>query len=609
MLWILFLIMHNLMSDPPLTDEQRALLQTATESLSATQLAWVSGYLWGLSRSQPQDQPHAGEKSSKSIKSEPAITVISASQTGNARGIAEQLGVDLRNAKLTVTHIQAGEFKFKQLAQCHILIMIVSTQGEGDPPEEAIALYKYLISKKAPKLKNTAFAVLGLGDSSYQFFCQAGKDFDSVLASLGAERLVERVDADIEYQAVANRWRQALTERLQKRLPAENNLSYPPIASSEMVRLNPSAWTKDNPCTVRLSVKQKITGRNSTKDIRHLELELTESLRYQPGDALGVWFNNDPRLVQEFIELQALDPEAIVEVKDQSMTLQCALTSHLELTVNSTKLVKHWALHAGSEALLGIAANHDHSQAYALRTPLIDMLQQNPATLGPQQFCDFFRPLTPRLYSIASSQAEFEDEIHLTVSAVRYSFNGKTHCGGASCYLADRLEEEADLRVFIEQNPHFRLPSDPSVPMIMIAAGTGIAPFRAFMQQRDATQASGKNWLFFGNPHFAEDFLYQIEWQDYVKRGLLNKICLAWSRDTSKKVYVQNSLVAEGRQLWQWLTDGAHIYVCGDALHMAKDVEQALLSVCAEQGGFSREDAEAYLSELRLAKRYQRDVY
>lgn len=588
----------------PLNPEQLARLQAATTDFTPTQLAWVSGYFWGVLNQQSGTAVAAPAPAAEV----PTITLISASQTGNARRVAEALRDDLLAAKLNVKLVNAGDYKFKQIAAEKLLVVVTSTQGEGEPPEEAVALHKFLFSKKAPKLDGTAFAVFGLGDTSYEFFCQSGKDFDNKLAELGAERLLDRVDADVEYQAAAAEWRARVVEALKARAPVAAPAQ---LATSGAVNdIHTSPYTKEAPLTATLSVNQKITGRNSEKDVRHIEIDLGDSgLRYQPGDALGVWYQNDPQLVKELVELLWLKGDEPVTVEGKTLPLSEALQWHFELTVNTATIVENYATLTRSESLLPLVGDKAQLQQYAAATPIVDMVRFSPAQLDAEALIGLLRPLTPRLYSIASSQAEVESEVHVTVGVVRYEIEGRARAGGASSFLADRVEEDGEVRVFIEHNDNFRLPANPETPVIMICPGTGIAPFRAFMQQRAADGAQGKNWLFFGNPHFTEDFLYQVEWQSYVKEGLLTRIDLAWSRDQQQKIYVQDKLREQGAELWRWINDGAHIYVCGDANRMAKDVENTLLEVIAEYGAMDAEAADEFLSELRVERRYQRDVY
>ncbi|MDX6910749.1 NADPH-dependent assimilatory sulfite reductase flavoprotein subunit [Hafnia paralvei] len=589
----------------PLTPEQLAKLQSAIGEFSPNQLAWLSGYFWGMVNQQP---------GAVAIAPAPAvaasITVISASQTGNARRVSEQLRDDLTAAGLSVTLVNAGDYKFKQIAQEKLLLVVASTQGEGEPPEEAVALHKYLFSKKAPQLTGTAFAVFGLGDTSYENFCQTGKDFDTRLGELGAERLLDRADADVDFKAAAEAWRKQVVEVLKQRVPQATPAQAQASVAGSVAQVLSSPYSKESPLTATLAVNQKITGRNSDKDVRHLEIDLGDSgLSYQPGDALGVWYHNDPDLVEEIIGLVWRTGDEKITLNGQTLTLREALTDHLELTQNTTVIVEKYASLSRDERLIELLADKHQLQQYAQTTPLPDMIRQAPADLDAEQLVALLRPLTPRLYSIASAQEEVGNEVHITVGVVRYNVEGRARTGGASGYLADRLEEEGELRVFIEHNDNFRLPANPQTPVIMIGPGTGIAPFRAFIQQRAAEGAEGLNWLFFGNPHFTEDFLYQVEWQRYVKEGVLSRIDLAWSRDQNHKVYVQDKLREQGAEVWRWIEKGAHIYVCGDANRMAKDVEQALLELLAEHGGMDAEQADEFLSELRVERRYQRDVY
>jgi len=590
----------------PLSPEQLARLQAATTDFNTTQLAWLSGYFWGMVNQTPGAvaAPAAGPAEA------PGVTLISASQTGNARRLAEQLRDDLLAAKLNVNLVNAGDYKFKQIGQEKLLVVVTSTQGEGEPPEEAVALHKFLLSKKAPKLDGAAFAVFGLGDTSYEFFSQAGKDFDARLAELGAERLLDRVDADVEYSEQASAWRLQLTDLLKARVPTAPASQIAASSAGALNLVDSSPYTKELPLTASLALNQKITGRLSDKDVRHIEIDLGDAgLRYQPGDALGVWFENDAELVKELLQLVWLKGDEQVDVQGKTVPLTEALQKHFELTVNTPQIVERYAALSRNESLLALTEDKSALQSFAQRFPIVDMVRQAPAELNAEQLTGLLRPLTPRLYSIASSQAETENEVHITVGAVRYDIEGRQRGGGASTWLADRVEEEGAIRVFIEHNDNFRLPANPDTPVIMIGPGTGIAPFRAFMQQRDNDGASGKNWLFFGNPHFTEDFLYQVEWQKYVKAGLLTHIDLAWSRDQAEKIYVQDRIRAKGAEVWRWIEEGAHLYVCGDANRMAKDVEQALLDVVVEHGGMDRETADEFLSELRIERRYQRDVY
>ncbi|MFB2854736.1 assimilatory sulfite reductase (NADPH) flavoprotein subunit [Aeromonas allosaccharophila] len=585
----------------PLSDEQQRQLGQVLSTLNTQQLAWVSGYLYGLSQagSQPAVIGTAATTPSGSL------TILYGSQTGNAKGVASAIKAQAEARGLPVTLTSMADYKPKQLKKESHLLVVVSTYGEGEPPESAVDLFEQLKKDKIGKLDGLKFAVLGLGDSSYEFFCQTGKDFDGFLLKAGAERIYELASLDVDYQDAAKAWGEQALNAIAATL--STGAASSSVASVVQQAVGHSQYSKENPFPARLSVNQKITGRDSTKDIRHIEINLTESgLIYQPGDALGVWFDNDAELVGEVLALTGLSGDEATA----HGTLRAALSGHFELTRLHGGFITGLADISDNAALKDLAGDKAQVNALVASAQVVDVLKRFPTDLTAEQLIGLLRPLTPRLYSIASAQSEVEEEVHLTVGVVRYpQEDGTVRSGAASSYLADRLIEDGEVRVFVEHNDNFRLPTNPDTPVIMVGPGTGIAPFRAFMQEREAQGAEGKNWLFFGNPHFTQDFLYQVEWQRYVKSGLLSKISLAFSRDQANKIYVQDRLREAGQELYQWLEAGAHFYVCGDANKMAKDVQEALLDVIAEHGHKSREEAEEYLSELRRAKRYQRDVY
>lgn len=585
-------------------------------ALNPLQLAWLSGYCWSQAGGQAV-QPGIGAPAAAAPApaAEPLrVAVISASQTGNARKVAAELQQRLAAAGVNAVHAAAADYKPKNIAGEQLVLLVTSTQGEGEPPEEALSLYKLLSGKKAPKLSGLKFAVLGLGDSSYPMFCGAGKSFDELLAKLGGERLLERQDCDLEYQAEAAAW-------LDKIVPLVGSLAAAPAAAAPAAAATgtgnasaspapaapASAYNKANPFPATLLARQKITGRDSEKDVRHIEIDLSGSgLQYRAGDTLGVWFENDPAVVDEILAAVSLKGDEPVNAGGQGKTVREALLHDWEIGLNTPQFVQGYAEISGNPELKQAAAD---ASAYAAANPIAGIVSQYPAALTAEQLAGLLRPLAPRLYSISSAPEEVGEEVHLTVGVLRYEHNGIPRTGAASGFLGERLEEEGSVRVFVEENPRFRLPENSDTPVIMIGAGTGVAPFRAFMQQRAANGDSGKNWLIFGNQHFTQDFLYQTEWQGWAKDGLLNKYDFAWSRDQEEKIYVQHKIREEAAELWQWLQQGAHIYVCGDASRMAKDVEQALLDTIAEQGGLSADDADEYLDNLRQEGRYQRDVY
>ncbi len=583
-------------------------LKKIIDNYNDKQLAWLSGYLWGRAEKSSVEQVLPSTTlPSNMTQAEQKVTIVSASQTGNARRVANELSQDIERLGIAVTHLPAGEYKAKKLSQEEILILVTSTQGEGEPPEEALSLYKYLFAAKAPKLTHLQFAVFGLGDASYPKFCQAAKDFDQRFAELEAQRLLVRVDADTDFQTISTSWRQAVIDKLSQ-LQLSNTQS--PTENSTSIAVNSSLYHRDNPFIATVNVNQKITSRDSDRDIRHIELDLSDSnLHYQPGDAVGVWYQNSNELVEEILSIIQLAGETPVEYHGQQIALKTVLTEYVELTQNTPIIIEKYAQAVQHPELLTLIGDREALLEMSQTLPLVDMLNRYRGKIEVQTFVELLRPLTPRFYSIASAQDEVGSEVHLTVNVVRYQVDDKIRMGGASGFLANQIADQDQVKIFIEHNDNFRLPDDTHAPIIMIAAGTGIAPFRAFLQQRASQGATGKNWLFFGNPHFISDFLYQVEWQSYVKEGLLTHIDLAWSRDQAEKIYVQDKLIAQASDIWQWLQEGAFIYVCGDAKRMAKAVDLALQQILMTQAQYSQEQAISYLDELRSQKRYQRDVY
>ena len=582
----------------PLSSGQVDKLKQLTAELSAVQLAWVSGYLAATSEQGTAAVPQASP--------EQTITILYGSQTGNGRGVASELAEKAQAQGYAVNLISMGDYKARQLKQETLLLLVVSTHGEGDAPDDAIELHKFLSSKRAPKLDNLNYSILALGDSSYEFFCQTGKDFDARLTALGATAISPLIECDVDYQELANTWQDSVLEAVK---PLISSAGASVVSISGAATSATSSFTKQKPYSAELLVSQKLTGRDSDRDVRHVEIELGESgISYQAGDALGVWFTNNEQLVSELLENLNLNGEEQVTLGSDSLSLRDALINKKELTQLYPGLVNGWAELSQSQALLDLSNDKALLREYINNNQLADLVRQYPAKVNAEQLVGLLRGITPRLYSIASSQAEVESEVHLTVALVEDERDGLTRFGGASQFLAS-AEEGQEVQVYVEPNNHFRLPEDPETPVIMVGPGTGVAPFRAFMQQRAAEGIVGNAWLIFGNPHFEQDFLYQTEWQQYLQSGELSRIDLAFSRDQEHKVYVQHKIAEQAEAVWQWLEKGAHFYICGDAERMAKDVHQALLDVVVKFGDKTAEQAEEYLETLRAAKRYQKDVY
>lgn len=591
----------------PLPEAKAGELARLVEGLDAASLWWLSGYAAGLA-SQPTGVARAVSAAlARETSTAPRLSVVYGSQTGNAKRLAEQFAKNAESAGLQVRLLRADAYPTRELKSERLLVVVISTQGDGDPPDDSRGFVDFLLGKRAPELPELKFGVLGLGDSSYPLFCEIGKRLDMRLAELGATRLVDRADADVDYDRVARPWAEKALQSAREQVK-----SHAPLAT--VTPLRPSAapaWSREKPFAAEFIANQRITARGSDKDIRHIELSLEGSgLSYEPGDALGLWPRNPPALVDAVLDLLKLDGNAPVSLEVTTQPLRLVLSEQRELTRLSRPLVAQHAALAGS-AELNRLLSPDHSQQLAKLLgdyQIIDLLRAYPAAWSADELVAALRPLTPRLYSIASSQKVVGEEAHLTVAHVAYEAFGSTHWGAASHYLASR-EEAARVPVFVEHNERFRLPRDASRDVIMIGPGTGVAPFRGFVQDRVATGATGRNWLFFGNPHFRSDFLYQVEWQEALKKGGLHQLDLAFSRDQASKVYVQSRLAENGAELYRWLENGAHLYVCGDATRMAKDVHEALISVAISHGGKSREDAVAYVNQLQQQGRYARDVY
>ncbi|MEC1039144.1 assimilatory sulfite reductase (NADPH) flavoprotein subunit [Bacillus licheniformis] len=601
----------------PFNQEQAELLNRLLPTLTASQKAWLSGYLAAVQTADaaaaletlPAEAPAASPVQPVSKE----VTILFGSQTGNAQGLAENAAKMLTERGFQVTVSSMSDFKPNQLKKLKNLLIVVSTHGEGDPPDNALSFHEFLHGRRAPKLDDLRYSVLALGDTSYEFFCQTGKEFDQRLGELGGTRLHPRVDCDLDYDEPAAAWLDGVISSLnegqeQGASAAPSQTAAPQAAGGETV------YSRKNPFRAEVLENLNLNGRGSNKETRHLELSLEGSgLTYEPGDALGIFPENDPELVDMLLKELKWDPNAAVAVdQGENLSLKEALTSYYEITVLTKKFIQQAAEIIENEKLRELAApeNADQLKAYIAGRDLIDFVRDfGPLAAAPQEFVSILRKIPPRLYSIASSFAANPDEVHLTIGAVRYNAHGRDRKGVCSVLCAERLQPGDTLPVFIQPNKNFKLPENPETPIIMVGPGTGVAPFRSFMQEREETGASGKSWMFFGDQHFVTDFLYQTEWQKWLSEGVLTKMDVAFSRDTEEKVYVQHRMLEHSKELFEWLEEGAAFYVCGEKNNMAKDVQNALLEIIEKEGGKSREEAEAYLAEMKKQKRYQRDVY
>lgn len=578
---------------PAQVEHVRALLPT----LDAAQSMWLSGFL------------AACAQGSSVVAGGCEVHVLYASQTGNAERLAKKLGALLTEHGHRSTVWAMREVKVAQLKKMGFVCVIASTHGEGEPPDNGRALHELLHSARAPKLDGMRYAVLSLGDCSYPLFCQTGIDFDQRFAALGAQRLRDRVDCDVDYDDAAAQWMNDLV-----RIFGSAAAPHVQVVAQEE-RVPAVVYSRAHPWQATVLENTNLNGRGSDRETRHIALSLDgSSLVYEPGDCIGIFPHNDPALVQDILDVLDWDGDAVVALpkSDVRVSLREAFGKHLEITVVSKSLLNNVQAYSAHEQLHAMmqAGQEAVVKAYVSGIDVLDVLRDfAPWTFSPEVFVGLLRKLPPRLYSIASSQRANADEVHVTIRAVRYASRGRVRHGVCSVYCAERVQPGDTVSMYVHTNANFKLPPSHDTPIIMVGPGTGVAPFRAFMEDREAVGARGDAWLFFGDRHFVTDFLYQTEWQRWLHKGVLTKLDVAFSRDGDRKVYVQHRMRAQASALYAWLERGAVLYVCGDASAMARDVHAALLAVVQEQGGMSEAEAVAYVEQLIAQQRYQRDVY
>lgn len=584
-----------------LTEKQIQALDALKTDSSRELQVWLSGYFYGLS----DQTPHLNRQAPGLVESAvalPVVTIIVATQTGNAMQVGEWLKQALVDVGVKVELLEASALKVKNLTKITHLAVISSTHGEGEPPDSALAFHKALLADKAPALPSLNYAVFGLGDTSYELFCQTAKEFDQRLTSLGAQPLLPRVEADVEFESVAKQWVEDFSRQITQ---VASNGNTP----SETLEQNHQAWSESRPFNAEVLAITPLTDIGSEKSVWHLELDIEGSgIGYQPGDIVAILVENQAELVKSVIQQAGLSANENVQLNEQTLSLEQALKTKRALRGLTPKQLEEYQKWVDQPSLLANTPQLD--KAGLSQSDVLDLFNlASPAGLvTAQQLADWLLPLRSRQYSIASSQALVDDELHITVREVAYSLNGRERFGVCSHALA-QLAEGDKVALYVKSNPNFKLPTDTNAPIMMVGPGTGVAPFRAFMQQRQAQGLSEKSWLFFGEQHFKTDFLYQTEWQKWVSSGVLEKISLAFSRDQADKVYVQDRLIESAKEVFEWLEDGAYFYVCGDQARMAKDVHAALLQIISQQGRMSAEQAEDYIQNLIQQKRYQRDVY
>ncbi|WP_462117174.1 diflavin oxidoreductase [Methylorubrum extorquens] len=580
----------------PFGDQERAHLDAALGAATPIQRAWLTGFLAGLDAAAGQPAAAAAAPAAPPKAAEP-LTILFASESGNSEKLAGDVSKLARKQGFKPKVVDFADLDLATLPKAGKLIAIAATWGEGEPPARAVRAYGELMSDAAPRLDGLAFGVLALGDTSYAEFCAIGKALDARFEALGAKRAYDRADLDLDFEKPAAEWIKGTLKALAPAdVPADNVVAVDFRAGAE----DEDGEVSREPAVVEVIDHVNLNSSRSDKETIHLALEFEDGApAYEPGDSLEIFPENDPQLVDEILRATGLSGDE---------GLRKALLAERDITTLSPTTVERFAKATGHADAQKFVESGE-VKAWIEGRHLIDLIERFPTTLTAEHLNTVTRPLPPRAYSIASSRREVGDEVHLTIAAVRYETHGRARAGVASVHVADRIKNGAKLRVRVKPNKHFRLPSDPSTDIIMVGPGTGVAPFRAFVQERRATEAPGRSWLFFGDRHFTHDFLYQLEWQDALEDGSLAKIDVAFSRDQPEKIYVQDRIDAHAAEVVEWLDGGAHFYVCGDAKNMAKDVRAAVVRAFESVKGLSSADAEAHVASLERARRYQQDVY
>ena len=584
----------------PFAPEHIEALNAVMARTNAEQRQWLSGFLAGFHAA--TGGAHLAAPAAAPRARIP-LTILFATESGNAEGIGADLKKAAAKQGFAAKLLDMAEVTPADITDQANLLVVASTWGEGDPPERAAEFYAALMTEDAPRFDGVRFTVLALGDSSYINFCEVGRRIDARLEALGGERIAPRVDCDLDYEAPAAAWSEGALEELAKRAEPEAG---PAVQGGDIIHVDfaaPAAaalYSKANPFPAEITESINLNSSRSTKQTIHLELSLEGSgLTFEPGDSLGIAPENEPEMVEAVLRATGLGGAG---------ALRTQLASEFDITVLSRQVIEAYAALNRDPKLCDLLAG-DAWRGYVEGRQIIDLIEDFPTELAPAQLTGMLRKLPPRLYSVASALEVSPDEAHLLVGVVRYESHGRARRGVASSFVADRLRVGEQIKVYVKPNKNFRLPDHPDRPIVMIGPGTGIAPFRAFLQYRQATGAAGRNWLFFGDRNFTHDFLYQLGWQEWLKKGVLSRLDVAFSRDQPEKIYVQQRLWERRAELFAWLDDGAHLYVCGDEKAMAKDVHSTLAAIVADQSGRSLEAAEAYLTDLKKQRRYQRDVY
>lgn len=620
-------------TNTPFNEEQLALINQLLPMLTPEQQHWLSGYLLnpaitsvsdnktdiqeneaGITETETSTSTDQSVSEPVSASTEPLdVHVLYGTETGNAEEIAETFETKLKSQNLNVHLWDMDDFPRDSLPEVEHLFIICSTQGVGEPPINALDLYDYLHGDDAPQLDQVNFAVLALGDQDFPDFCQAGKDFDHILGQLGANRVADRVDCDFDYEETAEQWITNMLELLTQ-TSSNTNEETPSVENEDVTIEEPQApYSKSNPFQAEVLKNTILTQPETSREVRHLEISL-EGYReaYEPGDSLVVIPQNDPVLVDQLIDALNWDAETPIQMNDSDSmrSLKEALTHDFEIAKLTPVLMKNAAELLGNPMLNANIQKSEWVQNYIYGKDVIDLIRDfTPVALEPNMLPQLLRKLPPREYSIASSNKVNPNSVHITVRVVKYEAHRRERFGVCSVQLADRTSVGDKLPVYLKKNPNFKFPYDTETPVIMIGAGTGIAPYRAYLQERAYLNLKGEQWLIFGNQNYHHDFLYKDDLEQWLEEGVLSKLDLAFSRETENKIYVQHRIEENSAEFYKWIQAGATIYLCGNKDEMASGVHESLIKVLIKEGNLDETEAEDYLTEMIKNQRYQRDVY
>ena len=567
---------------------------------SDNQRAWLGGFFAGIHTHMLQNSTNDNPADAR------VINILYGTQTGNSESVANDASEAAKNHGLAPAVKSMDEIELDALAEMEYLLIVISTYGEGEMPDNAQLLWDAISTDSSPKMEKTQFSILALGDSSYDAFCQAGIDWDNRLVELGAKRVYDRVNYDIGLDELAEEW-------INNVIPIMAEGASVSTPSSKENTNNKPKYNRKNPFPSKMQTNRLLTSEKSSKETRHYEFSIEGSgLSYEAGDALNVIPQNCPKLVTNIVKAIGCTGDESEPINGELISLSEALRTHFEIKLPNKELLQEISTRSGDQNLNNLlkSGDKDKLSEYLWGRDTLDLLLQFPnMEFSAAEFLALLKPLQHRAYSISSSGKMYPDSVHLTVVSVRYQSHNRSHKGVCSTYIADLVDEQSDVKIFFSPNNSFRVPEDDTLPVIMVGPGTGIAPFRAFLQERQFRKATGKNWLLFGDRNAATDYIYQEEIEAMQTNGVLTRLDLAFSRDQEEKIYVQDRMREHGAEMYAWLEQKGSFFVCGDATYMAKDVDKALHEILERHGNKTSEQAIDYVNQLKKEKRYVRDVY